>query len=179
MSRTLTCVVVLLTSLRVLAADSPSDAPPARELGRAVDQLKASVDRLAGLLERDVSTRAEDREARRIEIATSIMGLRYRKIERLEGELQGATREAEDSVRGVELMKAQVDQLRKQGRSENGELTDGAKAEIVVAEVRVKSEEDRIVTLRERASVLQNDLAAERRRLTSLEAMLDAWMERQ
>jgi len=46
-------------------------------------------------------------------------------------------------------------------------------------DLRIKSQQDRSARLRERALELQNDVTAERRRLANVEAVLDAWMEKQ
>jgi chromosome segregation ATPase len=176
MNWVLRSAIVFVLPLQYLAAE-PEGREQSPDLAKSIAALAGAVDRLAGELAKDVAVRAADKEARRVEIAVSVMGLRYRKIDRLEGEIQSATREEEESARQLEFMKAQADQLRKQGRTENAELGEGARAEMAIVELRIKSEEDRIAHLRERAGALQNEVAAERRRVASLEALLDRWME--
>ena len=66
-------VFLFLLPLRVLAGEPAAPALPPPDPGATLDKLTASVERLVGLLEREVTFRAEDREARRIEIAVSIM----------------------------------------------------------------------------------------------------------
>jgi hypothetical protein len=46
-------------------------------------------------------------------------------------------------------------------------------------EIRLKLREERAAKLVERKGLLQNDLTQERRRLVNIEAILEAWMEKQ
>ena len=172
-------VLVFFVPLQIWASDLPPDATPPREFGASIDKLAVALDRLAGLVEKDLAIRADEREARRVEVAVGIMGLRYRKIDRLEAEIQQSNHEEEEIARHLGLMKAEADQLDKQGRTESGELTQAAKNEIAMLDLRIKSQQDRSARLRERALELQNDVTAERRRLANVEAVLDAWMEKQ
>src|ERR1043165_3044315 len=153
MNRIAMTLLMFILPLPIWAADAPMEAPPPRDLAAAIDKLAASVDRVLSVLEKELALRAEDREARWIEIAVAIIGLRYRKIDRLESEVQSASREEEESTRQFGFMKAQVDQLRKQGQTDTGEVSEAAKAELTMAELRVKSEEEHIANRRHRALV--------------------------
>jgi hypothetical protein len=171
--------VVAMVPIHVWASEPPSHMESPACPGPAILKLTSSVDRLAGLLEKDMAFRAEEREARRVEVAVTVIGLRYRKIDRLETEIQQISREEDESAPSISRMKAGVDQLGKQGRAESGALTEEAKAAIAEVELQIRFEEERIARLRERKIVLQNEVSAEQRRLASVEAILDAWMEKQ
>jgi len=149
------------------------------DLRAPVEKLTASLDRLAALLEKEVALQSEEREARRVELAVGIMGLRYNKIDRLEAEIQGISRQEEEFPEVMQLMKADVERLDKQSRTETGQLSEDAKDTIARVELQIRLEEERIARLRERKLFLQGDLTAEQRRLASTEAILDAWMEKQ
>lgn len=172
-------LLVLVVPLQVWAGEPPAPAKPQIDLGTALEKLTGSVDRLAVLLERELAFRAEEKETRRVELAVGIIGLRYRTIDRLETEIQQIAREEEESGRPLELMKAEEEQLGKQGRAVGGQLTEEAKGAIALIELRIKMEEERIAKLGDRKLALQNDVTAEQRRLAAVEAILDAWMEKQ
>ena len=175
----LRAVLLFLVPSQLWAGESVGEAIPPQDLGTTVAKLAASVDRLAGLLEKEMAFRAEEREALRVEIAVGIMGLRYRKIDKLEEEIQDVSRQEEELARQLGLMKAELDQLGKQSQAAGGEPSKGAKVEMTFLELRIKSEEDRIANLRERSSVLQSDVAMERRQLAKVAAMVNEWMEKQ
>jgi len=179
MNRMLTSLLVCVAPLQVWAGEPPVQAELAETLGTAVARLTASLDRLAVLLEKEVELQSEEKEARRVEVAVGIMGLRYRKIDRLEAEIERINREEEEFPELMQLIKADMERLDKQGRAESGQLSEEARDAIAKAELQVRMEEQRITRVRERRLGLQNDLMAEQRRLASLEAVLDAWMEKQ
>ena len=166
-------------ALVLLLPFSAAAAEPATDVGAAIDKLATSLDRLAGLLEKDVASRADEKESKRVELAVGIIGVRYRKIERLEEEIQGNTREEEDIAQQTELMKARVEQFTKQERSENGELSPELKSNLALMEIQSKASEDRAAKLRERNSALQAEVAAEKRKVASVEALIDDWMQKQ
>jgi len=172
-------VVVLVVPLPLLAAEAPPMAMPPPELGTAIHALTGAVERLAATLERDASSRADEQEDRRVEVAIGILEMRYRKIDRLEAEIQAIGREEEEFERQIGFMKAEVEQLDRQGRAESGQLTVEARGAIDQMELRIRLEEERIARSRERALVLQNDVTAEQRRLAGVEAIIDEWMEKQ
>ena len=171
--------LVLLVPLQLSATEPSGIAKTPVDLEKAVEKLSISLDRLAMLLEKDAAVRAEEREARRVELAVAVMGLRYRKIDRLEGEIQQMGREEEEFAKQIKLMNAEAEQLRNQGRTERGQVSEQAKGAIGEVELRIRLEEERIAGLGERKAALQNDLTAEQRRLVSVQAILDAWMEKQ
>ena len=171
---------VVVLSLPAWGADAPSAAPAPRDAGTtALDKLAGSVDRLVGLLEKEMALRTDERDTRRIEVALGVLELRYKKIDRLESEIQQSNRDEEETSTQLDVMKARADQLRKGLESQDGVPSAQIKDELAVLEIRIKSEEDRLTRMRERRSVLQNDLASERHRLASIEATLDAWLDKQ
>ena len=171
--------LVLFMSTRAWAGDPAADVNPQADLGSGIEKLTASLDRLAVLLGQKLAFQAEEREARRVEVAVGIMGLRYRKIDRLEAEIQQTSREEPELSKQIGLMKAEVDQLGKQARVDSGEINEAAKGEMELMERRIRMEEERLARLGQRKVELQNDVAAEQRRLGNLEAILEAWMEKQ
>ena len=169
-------VLLSLLFSQVRAGESATGAIPAQDLGTTVAKLSSSVDRLASLLEKEVALRAEEGKTRRVEIAVGILDVRYRKIERIETEIQEVSHQEEETVKALGLMKVEVDRLGKLGRTETAELGEAAKGEIASLEPRIKSEEEHLARLRERSLVLQADLAAEKKQVAGVEAVVNAWM---
>ena len=175
----LTSLLALVIPIKALSGDPPAEANLQADLGSSIEKLTASLDKLALRFEQQVTFQAEEREARRVEIAVAIMALRYRKIDRLEMEIERIGREKGDLAKHIELTREEMEQVGKQGRAEGGQLSDEAKGAIASMEQQVRLEEGRIVDLGQRELVLQNDATTEQRRLTKVEAILDAWMEKQ
>jgi hypothetical protein len=165
--------LVLLLSFPVLAAEPPADA------GASIDKLTASVDRLARLLERDAPSRAEEREARRVEVAVGVLGVRYRKIDRLEDEIQRNAREEEELGQAIEMARAQRDEFAKQARGDGGEANPTLRNDLAMFDMHVKRSEDRAAKLRDRNNALQGEVASEKQRVASIEALIDDWLGKQ
>ncbi len=163
--------LLLVLPLPALAAEP--------EMGAALDKLTASVDRLAGLLEKDAAARAGERDGRRVEVAVAILGVRYRKIDRLEDEIRQNEREEEDLTQGIELTKSQRDEFAKLAQSESGDQSQTDRTRLAMVDAQIKSTEDRIAKLHERTGSLQADVAAEKRRVASIEALVEDWMGKQ
>jgi len=161
----------------VLLAAAPAAAQTSGEGEAALSRLADSVDRLARLLEQEQSARAGARETRTVEAAVAILGLRYRKIEQLERRIRQISEEEEDFDSRMELMKVDLDRLEEQlppaGDPNRSEL-ESAWSDM---KLRLKLEEDRIQRQREKRLMLENDLAAEQRRLARLEEILDDWLD--
>jgi hypothetical protein len=83
------------------------------------------------------------------------------------------------SKRQGKLVRAAVEQVGKQDRADGGQLSETAKNEIAAMELRSRLEEERSARLRQRKVALQGDVAADQRRLGNVEAVLDAWIEKQ
>jgi len=157
-----------------LAAAEPA-VPPAVQVQGAIDRLAAAVDRLAALVERG---QAEEREGREVQNAVAILMLRQRKIERLEGDLQGAVRESEQIEQRATLMKAQLERMEAEARAAGGSIAEEPRREIAAIELQLKLDQERTARLESRRALLQSDVAAEQRRITRLEEILEAWIER-
>ena len=74
-------LLVLVLPIQAWAGDPPAQVNLQADLGSGIEKLTASLNRLAVLLEKDVAFQAEEREARRVELAVGIMELRHRKID--------------------------------------------------------------------------------------------------
>lgn len=173
-------LLLVLAIPSALWADEPqSHTEPRADLGSAIEKLATSLDRLTVLLEKDVASRAEDKEARRVEVAVGVIGFRYRKIERFETEMRQVSRDEEHIADEITHMREAAEQYGRQERAENGQLNSDVKDAIANMELQIRLGEDRIARLRERKLVLQNDIVAEQRRLSTVEAVLDAWVESQ
>jgi len=177
-NRIASCSLACAVLLQASASAIPALAQAPADLGASVATLAASVERLATLLEKDLALRSEERNARQVDTAVAILGLRYRKIDQLEREIQGISREDEEFSDHMAMMRVEVERLDTQGRAESGQLSDEMKAEIAQMELQIKLQEDRMARLRDQRLVLQNDLTAERRRLSRVEAILDSWLEK-
>lgn len=138
--------------------------------------LSESVNRLAKALEKEAGFSAEEREARRVDLAISILGLRYRKIERLEGELRDLLRKEDNWDEAIKMMKAEVEAQEDKRRAELSQTTTEEKRMAASYEKEIKHLEGRITRLAEQKAVVQNQINAERRRLDDLEAIVDAWL---
>jgi chromosome segregation ATPase len=171
-------VLGCLMMVQTWAGALPAHAQTPADVPLAIEKLAASVDRLAVLLEREIALRSEDREARRVEVAVGILGIRYRKIDQLEGEIGRLGRDEDEFRQQIGELRAEIEALDRQGRAEDGQLGREAKQIIDEVERRTALLEERVRGLGEKKLLLQNDLAAEQRRLSSLEAFLDAWLER-
>lgn len=158
----------------------PAQVQPPEGFGTAVEELTASLDRLARLLEKDLAFRSEEREVRRVEVAVGILGLRYRKVDQSEAEIRRISHEEEEFPERMRQVKADLEILDKRGRAEaeDGQLSDMMKYAIAEEEMRIRSEEERMARQRERRLILENQLTAEQRRLADLEAILDAWLDK-
>lgn len=144
-----------------------------------IKALTDAVTKLAAVLERQASQRAEEQEARRVDVAASILTLRYRKIERLDAESESIDRDEENSRTSLELMKKNIEQYESQSRTEAGQIPPEAKQAIEQMQLQLKLEEERLVKQRERGALLQAEAESERRRLAGLEAILEDWLEHQ
>jgi len=164
--------LLVLTLASAARAQAPAPDPDIKALTDAVT-------RLASALERQASQRAEEQEARRVDVAASILTLRYRKIERLDTESESIDRDEEASRTSLELMKKQIEQYEQQSKTETGQVPPEAKRVIEQMTLQLQLEEDRIVKQRERAARIQAEAESERRRLAALEAILEDWLERQ
>ena len=178
MSWRIRTVLVCVVLLQIPVSAAPVRAQVPEDLGNSVDKLTTTVDRLANLLERELALNAETRETRQVEAAVAILGLRYRKIDRIESELRRIGGEEQEFPDHMAWLKSELDLVNKQDRSETGQLSEGAKDAIEQMELRIRLAEDRMVRLREQKIILQNDLTAEQRRLSHIEAILDTWLEK-
>jgi chromosome segregation ATPase len=177
MNKALGCALIAaaLTLGRGAVALAAEPAPPAAQVQAAIDRLVAAVDRLAALIEQG---RAEEREERRVQNAVGILMLRQRKIERLEGEIQGIGREIEQIEQRATLMKGQLEQMEAETRAEGGSIAEGPRREIAALELQLKLDQERAARIEGRRALLQGDLAAEQRRVANLEEILETWTER-
>ena len=77
----------------------------------------------------------------------------------------------------LQMMRKELERAEAELRAETDQLTDTAREELDLWEAQIEIEEDRLARLRERKVLLENDLAAEQRRLVRVEAILDDWLE--
>jgi len=171
--------LVIAWAISLVAASGVSAQTPETEKGDALEKLAGSMEHLAAALEREVGRCEQDKEMQRLQVVTAILGLRYRKIDDIEGEIRSAEREENDVRDHLTLLRVEPDQIDEQARSAEGEANRSAKAEKTALEARVKVQEDRIGKLGERRSLLQGELSEETRRLTHIERILDDWLEKQ
>lgn len=141
------------------------------------EKLTAAVDRLTAAVEKLAASRAADDAMRRVEVAVSILGLRYRKIERMESEISSLDRQEENDREMVDQMRFQIDAFGKGEPVEGGPSPDQMKLFVAEAETRMAQTEERIQRSRERKSMLQADVERERRGVAALEETVEAWLD--
>lgn len=157
----------LATPFFLTVASAAADAP-ATDLAEAVSRLATAMDRMSAAMEKQASTATGAREGERVQVAVGILGLRMGKMDRLEGEVQQARREA-DEIRGqVAALKAA---LSRAGAEEDPNHADIERSLVML--------ESRLPGLDERKEGLQAELDREARELSRLEAILDDWLKQQ
>ena len=77
-----------------------------------------------------------------------------------------------------QILQADVEQYESYARAETGQLSEQDKEGIAAMELRIQLEQDRLDRLAERRLLLENDLTAAQRRLSSIESILDAWLDK-
>ena len=168
----LTAALVLFLATAAAAADPP-DA-----LSASLSRLSAALDRLSVALERDAAQRGGEREAQRVQVAVSILGLRTRKVDGVEAELRGAANEEEDLKGQLAAVQAQLADNEDQRIREGREATEGEREMREQLTRGVRMMEQRIRVLEERRSALQAELSEQLRGLARLEAILNDWLDR-
>jgi len=148
---------------------------PAPDMTAAIQRLTSTLERCATLIEKDLSLRASDNENAKVELAVGILGLRYRKIDRMEAEIVRTQREEEDAGEAIQLVKAQLEAMEAE-LGAAGQSPEGVKGALAAVEARVKMGEDRLARLTNNRLVLESDLTLELRRLEDLEAVIDGWL---
>ena len=171
-------LICSLLTLQFGAAGSSAQDHSPEDLGSAIDRLTTTVERLTTILDAGTAFESDERETQRVEVAVSILALRYRKIEQLEREIQRISREEEEIPDSMAMMQADVEQYESYARAETGQLSEQDKEGIAAMELRIRLEQDRLDRLAERRLLLENDLAAAQRRLSSIESILDAWLDK-
>jgi hypothetical protein len=169
------CAALLL----VLSGLAGTPRAEEKEAPDSLAKLAASVDRLAGLLEQEMRSRVEEKESQRIQVILGVLAVRYRKIDDIESEIRGVESEEDMTREQLALLKSEVDRLEKEARAQDAGPGSDVATEKGSMEIRLKLREERAAKLVERKGLLQNDLAQERRRLVNIEAILEAWMEKQ
>jgi len=167
--------------LGALLVSGPARAQTAPEAGgqdldAAIRKLSTAIERLAGAVEKAAASKSEDQESRRIDLAVSVLGLRTRRIERLESQIDSLGREEDESTGTVRFLRERIETVQKEGRTETGELSAEAKREIADVELGIRQLEEQSAKAAERKSALEADLAVERRRVTDLERLVEAWV---
>lgn len=165
-------VLLLIRPASVRAGETPQPVTDA-----SIRRLSAAVERLGALLEKEAVARADERESRRIETVISILGLRTRKIERLESEIESLGREEEEARDAVRRVRERIETIEKEGRTETGEIPADVKREVGEMETGARYAEVRATRAAERRSLLEGDLAAELRRVADLEHLVGTWVE--
>lgn len=165
-------LVILGLSGGVSIAAGPDD------LALAAQTLSDAVDRLARALEKEALQRTEDHESRRVTLAVGILGLRYRKIERLEGELRDLEREEDGVKEGVTMIKAEIESLEEKSQADMTQAGAEERQQAAQYQKQIKFFEERQERLREQIAAVQVQIATERRRLGDLEAVVDAWLDK-
>ena len=166
--------------LRVLAISFLLAAGPIPEdTAAALAKLSASLDRLSAAIERQAAAGEDARAGKRVEVAIGILGLRTRKVDRLEAEIRALGNEGEDIRNQLELMKGQMSEVAERAREEGRETSTEERAMREAMEQGQRMAESRIRTLEERKSAMQAELDNELRGLSRLEAMLEDWLKAQ
>jgi hypothetical protein len=177
MSRTLKTLLPCVVLLAATAAPAAELPPP--ELASSLTRLSASLDRLSAALEKNAARSDDASAGQRVQVAVGILGLRMRKVDRLEGEVRGLANEGEEIRNQMEIMKTQFAENDDQRRLEGREMTPEERAMRTQMDVFLVTMEARIRTLDERKSALEAELDAQLRGLSRLEAMLEDWMKQQ
>jgi len=170
-------VLLILLLLPALTGIAAAQADPPEDLQAALTRLTTAVERLVVMLEQREARELAENNARQVAVAVDILQLRYRKIERIEEEIRDIEQEESYFPESQEMLNAEIERVESQGRSETGDLEGWARVEIESMELRIGLEAERIKSLREKKLLLENDLAAEQRRLTAVEAILDEWLD--
>jgi predicted nucleic acid-binding Zn-ribbon protein len=151
------------------AAEPPPDAP--------TDRLAAAVERLANLVERESRARKEDSASRRVEVAVAVLGLRYRKMERLEEELKLIDQSEATTREQISMIRSQMEMFSKVQPSESEMTPERKKVVVEEVERQIAILDARIKAGAERRQVVQGELENERRDVAGLEDTVSAWLE--
>ena len=182
MLRTLRLSLPLAAALLCSSPGRTADPVP-EDLSAALSRLSVSLDRLAAAMEKTAAGSDDARAGQRVQVAIGILGLRTRKVERLEAEIRQLGNEGEDIKNQFAVLKAQLEEIDEKRRQEGQEAT----PDEIAIQQQMKSQMDRglvfaearLRTLEERKTALQTELDAELRGLAGLEAMLSDWLKRQ
>lgn len=174
MLRRLPCQLACVLFLLGAPAQASDDA-----LAGPLERLAASLDRLAAAVEKQASASKDARAAQRVEVAIGILGLRTRKVDRLEAEIRQLGNEGDDLKSQLAVMKGQLEEGDERRRQEARETTAEEREVRQQMDRGLALAEGRVRTLEERKSALQAELDAELRGLSRLEAMLEDWLKDQ
>jgi DNA repair exonuclease SbcCD ATPase subunit len=121
---------------------------------------------------------AADTEARRMQLVTTMLGLRYHNLESLQSSFRAAESE-ENDIRGtVVRAQSQLDALGEAAKSASAQEPDAQhKAQKTEIEANLKGLEERAKGLRDRKANLQGQLALERHDIDKLEAIIRGWID--
>jgi len=173
---TIPLAVVFLFSLTAVSA---ADDPATGDLAGAVSRLATAMERLSAAMEKQASSTRDTREGERVQVAVEILGLRMRKVERLEGSVAQLKNETDDLRNQLGILKTQFAESDDQRRQEGKELTAEERSMRADMERGLAMAEGRIKTMEERKSGMEAELDAELRGLAGLEAILDDWLKQQ
>ena len=172
-------IIMVLGIASFLSVASAADEAPPSELAAAVSRLAAAMEHLSAAMEKEAATASDARNGERVQVAVGILGLRLRKVERLEGNVLQLKTETDDLRNQIGIFKTQFSDKDDQRRQEGRDLTDEEKAMRADMERGMAMAESRIKTMEERKAALEAELDAEMRALSGLENILNDWLKQQ
>jgi chromosome segregation ATPase len=145
---------------------------------RACVRLLPEIEKLETMLAQQTKVRTAEVDAQRIQVVTTLLGLRYHSIESLQSNMRTVENQ-EDDIRGaMARWQAQLDALDEAAKSLSAqELDSPRKAEKAEIEANLKGLEERAKGLRERKGNVQGQLAVERHDIERLEAIVRSWID--
>jgi hypothetical protein len=162
-----------------LHAAAAADETPPPELAGAVSRLAVAIEHMSVAMDKQAANGSDARDRERVQVAVEILGLRMRKVERLESGALQLKNEADDMRNQLAILKTQISESDDERRQEGRELTAEERTMQVSMQRGLAMAEARIKSMEERKSGLEAELDAELRGLSTLEAILNDWLKQQ
>lgn len=165
-------ILVSCVMARVSAApESPEE--------KACALLLPSIESLKTMLAQNARSTAGASGTERIQIITTLLGLRYHNVEALESSLRSVEAEENDVRGALARNQAQLESLDESTRNDTVQAPDpGRKAARAELDANAKGLDERARGLWARRTGIQSQLAFERRDIERLEAVVRGWIEK-